>query len=194
MRNFRRICVFCGSSEGRDPMYLQAAGELGAFLARRRIGVVYGGGKVGLMGAVADGALAEGGEVIGVIPEKLKSLEVGHDGLSELFVVDSMHARKAMMAHLSDAFIALPGGWGTLEEVFEVTTWTQLNYHRKPVGLLNIAGYFDHLRNFIRHACDSGFIRPVHSNLMQVAATPDELLEALAGAEIPEIGKWIKKP
>ena len=193
-RTFRRICVFCGSSEGRDAVYRTAAVELGRFLAGRKIGVVYGGGRIGLMGAVADGALAAGGEVIGVIPEKLKSLEVGHDGLTELFVVDSMHARKAMMAHLSDAFIALPGGWGTMEEVFEVTTWTQLNYHRKPVGLLNVAGYFDHLRNFIQHAADSGFIRPLHKGLMQVADTPEALLAELSTVEIPEIGKWISKP
>lgn len=193
-RTFRRICVFCGSSEGRDRLFRDAATRLGAFLAGQGIGVVYGGGKVGLMGAVADGALAAGGEVIGVIPEKLKSLEVGHDGLTELFVVDSMHARKAMMAHLSDAFIALPGGWGTLEEVFEVTTWTQLNYHRKPVGLLNVDGYFDHLRAFIQHAGECGFIRPLHQGLMQVADTPESLLGALSTAEIPEIGKWINKP
>jgi uncharacterized protein (TIGR00730 family) len=193
-RVFRRICVFCGSSDGHDPIYRNAAWELGEFLAHQGIGVVYGGGKVGLMGAVADGALHAGGEVIGVIPEKLKSLEVGHDGLTELFVVDSMHARKAMMAHLSDAFIALPGGWGTLEEVFEVTTWTQLNYHKKPVGLLNIAGYFDHLRAFVQHASDVGFIRPVHQELMQMASTPNDLLDKLATTEIPEVGKWIKKP
>lgn len=193
-RSFRRICVFCGSSEGRDPIYLRAAKDLGGFLARRGVGVVYGGGKVGLMGAVADGALAVGGEVIGVIPEKLKALEVGHDGLTELFVVDSMHARKAMMAHLSDAFIALPGGWGTMEEVFEVTTWNQLNYHHKPVGLLNVEGYFDHLRAFVRHAVETGFIRPVHQSLMSVASTPEGLLDALANAEIPDLGRWIQKP
>jgi len=190
----KSVCVFCGSNVGRDPAYLKAAVSAGEALARAGLTLVYGGGKVGLMGAVADGALAAGGEVIGVIPEKLKALEVGHDGLTELFVVDSMHARKAMMAHLSDAFIALPGGWGTLEEVFEVTTWTQLNYHKKPVGLLNIGGYFDDLQAFIRHAVQEGFIRPVHQGLMRIAPSPELLLEALATAEIPDVGKWINKP
>ncbi|MCC7383529.1 MAG: TIGR00730 family Rossman fold protein [Deltaproteobacteria bacterium] len=192
-RTFRRICVFCGSSPGHDRVYGDAAANLGAFLAHQGIGLVYGGGKVGLMGALADGALSAGGEVIGVIPEKLKALEVGHDHLTELFVVDSMHARKAMMAHLSDAFIALPGGWGTLEEIFEVTTWTQLNYHHKPVGLLNVRGYFDHLQAFLQHAGAAGFIRPVHQSLMSVASSPEELLEALTYAEIPDLAKWIKK-
>jgi uncharacterized protein (TIGR00730 family) len=194
MRTFRRICVFCGSNEGHSPEYREAAEQLGAYLAKRKIGVVYGGGRVGLMGALADGALAAGGEVLGVIPEKLKSLEVSHEHLSELFVVDSMHARKAMMAHLSDAFIAMPGGWGTLEEVFEVTTWTQLNYHKKPVGLLNVRGYYDRLLEFVAHAAEAGFIRPVHRGLMQAATTPEALLEKLEGADIPELAKWIQKP
>lgn len=194
VRAFRRICVFCGSNEGKDPAFRRAAVELGGFLASRGIGVVTGGGRVGLMGAVAEGALAQGGEVIGVIPEKLKALEVGHDGLTELFVVDGMHARKAMMAQLSDAFVGLPGGWGTLEEVFEVTTWAQLNYHTKPVGLLNVLGYYDHLRRFVAHAVDAGFIRGVHHDLIQFAESPADLLARLAVAEIPEVGKWIKKP
>jgi uncharacterized protein (TIGR00730 family) len=194
VRTFRRICVFCGSNIGSHPDYRDAAERLGSFLAGKQIGVVYGGGRVGLMGALADGALAAGGEVIGVIPEKLKSLEVNHEGLTELFVVDSMHARKAMMAHLSDGFIAMPGGWGTLEEVFEVTTWTQLNYHRKPVGLLNVRGYFNRLLEFVDHAADSGFIRPVHRELMQAAATPEALFEKLERVEIPELAKWITKP
>jgi uncharacterized protein (TIGR00730 family) len=194
MRQFKRICVYCGSSGEVPRAYLDAAREVGAFLAGRDIGVVFGGGRVGLMGALADGALAGRGEVIGVIPEKLQALELGHTGLSELFVVDSMHARKTMMAQLSDAFIALPGGWGTLEEIFEVTTWTQLNYHRKPVGLLNVNGYYDQLLAFLAHAANEGFVRPAHRNLMQAAPDPASLLQALATVEIPELAKWIVKP
>jgi uncharacterized protein (TIGR00730 family) len=152
MRTFRRVAVFCGSSIRVPAHFMHAAEAVGALLAERGIGVVYGGGNVGLMGRVADAALAAGGEVIGVIPDKLRALELDHPGLTDLFVVDSMHARKAMMAHMSDAFIALPGGYGTLEEIFEVTTWTQLNYHHKPVGLLNVAGYYDALLTFIAHA------------------------------------------
>ena len=194
MRQFKRVCVYCGSSGGNDPGYEEAARGLGAFLAGRGIGVVYGGARVGLMGAVADGALSAGGSVIGVIPEKLRSREVAHLGLTELFVVDSMHARKTMMAYMSDAFIALPGGWGTLEEIFEVTTWSQLNYHMKPVGLLNVKGYYDRLLEFINHASAEGFIRPLHRGLMQSAATPEALLEAMSVAEVPDIGRWIEKP
>lgn len=191
---FRRICVYCGSSEGNRPEYAEAARQMGAFLARQGIGLVYGGGRVGLMGAVASGALAAGGEVIGVIPEKLRARELAHLGLTELFVVDSMHARKTMMAYLSDAFIALPGGWGTLEETFEVTTWAQLNYHFKPVGLLNINGYYDRLLAFVEHAVEEGFIRQVHRGLVVSAAEPAALLELLAQVEVPELGRWIEKP
>ena len=194
MRRFRRVCVYCGSSNDVSEAYLRAARELGVLLAGRGIGVVFGGGRVGLMGALADGALAAGGEVLGVIPEKLQSLELGHLGLTELFVVDSMHARKTMMAHLSDAFVALPGGWGTLEEIFEVTTWTQLNYHHKPVGLLNVDGYYDRLLEFLAHAASEGFVRPAHRNLMQSSSDPAALLEAMAVVEIPELGRWIVKP
>ncbi|MFO0723223.1 MAG: TIGR00730 family Rossman fold protein [Myxococcota bacterium] len=190
---FRKICVFCGGSPGKDPVYARAATSLGAFLAERGIGVVTGGGKIGLMGAVADGALDKGGEVIGVIPEKLKEMEVAHDGLTQLHVVEGMHARKAMMARISDGFIALPGGWGTMEEVFEVTTWAQLNYHHKPVGLLNVLGYFDHLRRFIDHAVESGFIRSVHKNLIQVSDEPGDLLDSMARAEVPDLSTWAKK-
>ena len=186
--------MYCGSSDRTDPAYREAAYAMGALLATRGIGLVYGGGHVGLMGAVADGALATGGEVFGVIPEKLQALELSHTGLTELFVVDSMHARKSIMAHLSDAFIALPGGWGTLEEVFEVTTWTQLNYHRKPVGLLNVRGYYDHLLTFVDHAVSTGFIREGHRGLLQHASDPAALLSALATADIPDLPKWIEKP
>lgn len=194
MRTFRRICVYGGSSDDVAPAWLDAAAALGGFLARRRIGVVFGGGRVGMMGALANGALAEGGEVIGVIPEKLRALELAHNGLTELFVVDSMHARKAMMAHLSDAFIAMPGGYGTLEELFEVTTWTQLNYHRKPVGLLNVGGYYDGLIQFLGHVAEVGFIRPMHRGLITSAEDPETLVETLASADIPDLKRWIDRP
>jgi uncharacterized protein (TIGR00730 family) len=185
-RTFRRICIYCGSSSGRDPRFVETAREVGRHLADLGIAVVYGGGKVGLMGEVADAALRAGGQVLGVIPQKLRDVEVGHEGLTELFVVDSMHARKMMMAQLSDAFIALPGGFGTLEELFEATTWSQLGYHRKPVGLLNAAGYYDHLLAFLDHGAAEGFIRAQHRPLLQAAPDIATLLDALARAEIPQ--------
>ena len=193
MRNFRRICVYCGSSTGGD-RYVEAAAGFGRFLAERGIDVVYGGGRVGLMGVLADAALGAGGRVYGVIPEKLMGLELGHDGLTEMFVTDSMHARKLIMAQLSDAFVAMPGGYGTLEELFEVTTWTQLNYHHKPVGLLNVGGFFDPLLTYLSHAADEGFIRPLHRELIVAADEPAALLEKLATVDIPHIGKWIDRP
>lgn len=184
-RTFRRICIYCGSSSGHDPRFAALAREVGEHLARRGIGLVYGGGKIGLMGEAADAALRAGGQVFGVIPQKLRDVEVGHEGLTELFVVDSMHARKMMMAQLSDAFVALPGGFGTLEELFEATTWSQLGYHRKPVGLLNAAGYYDHLIAFLDHAAEQGFVRAHHRPLLQSAPDIESLLDALARAEIP---------
>ncbi len=194
MSAFRRVCVYCGSSNKVDELYREAARAVGRLLAERGIGLVFGGGRVGLMGVVADAVLAAGGEVHGVIPHKLQALELGHEGCTELFVVDSMHARKMMMAQLSDAFIALPGGWGTFEELCEVTTWTQLNYHKKPVGILNVAGYYDHFLAFIRHAADVGFVRPQHRNLLQASDDPADLLEKLATMEIPDLERWIEKP
>jgi hypothetical protein len=194
MRQFKRICVYCGSSAGADPGYVEAARGVGEHLARQGIAVVFGGGRVGMMGAVADGALAAGGQVIGVIPEKLRGRELAHTGLTELFVVDSMHARKTMMAYLSDGFLALPGGFGTLEEIFEVTTWSQLNYHMKPVGLLNVRGYFDKLIAFLDHGAAEGFIREVHRPLMQSSPDIGELLDVMAKVEIPELGRWIDRP
>lgn len=194
MRSFRRICVFCGSSDDTAPRYHEAARQTGTWLAEHGIGLVFGGGRVGLMGAVADAALAAGGQVYGVIPDKLQALELGHTGCTELFVVDSMHARKAMMANLSDAFIALPGGWGTLEELFEATTWTQLNYHRKPVGVLNVGGYYDHLLAFADHASREGFIRPLHRGLLVSADTPEALVQGLATVDIPHLQRWITRP
>jgi uncharacterized protein (TIGR00730 family) len=194
MRTFRRICVYCGSSDAVDERYKSAARAMGTLLARRGIGVVYGGGRVGLMGIVADAALAAGGEVLGVIPDKLQGLELGHDGLTELFVVDSMHARKMLMAQLSDGFIALPGGFGTIEEIVEVTTWSQLNYHRKPVGLLNVDGYYDPLIAWIRGAVSAGFIRPPHRDLLGSADTPEALLSLLAESKIPALSEWLVEP
>ncbi len=194
MRKFRRVCVYGGSSEAAGEKHRAAARALGGLLARRGIGLVFGGGRVGLMGEVANGALAEGGEVFGVIPEKLRSLELGHDGCTELFVVDSMHARKMLMAQLSDAFITLPGGYGSMEEMFEVTTWTQLNFHKKPVGLLNVDGYYDFLLAWIAHARSEGFIREVHEDLVTAHSDPATLLDALARVEIPELARWIDKP
>ena len=167
---------------------------LGTLIARRGMGLVYGGASVGLMGEVADAALAARGEVLGVIPEKLASKEIAHDGLTELFVVDSMHARKAKMAELSDAFVSLPGGWGTFEETFEVLTWLQLRYHEKPVGLVNVAGYYDALLAFADHAADSGFITPDNRRLLVDAADPEALLDRLAGVELPPAPRWMERP
>lgn len=191
---FRRIAVYCGSSGGVGNQYLDAARAAGTYLAQHGIDVVYGGGRVGMMGAVANAALDAGGKVYGVIPEKLKTREIAHDGLTELFVVEGMHPRKTMMADMADGFIALPGGWGTLEEIFEVVTWTQLNYHKKPVGLLNARGYYDHLIRFLDHAAAEGFIRPIHRPLLTSAESLEVLLDRMAKTAIPELGRWIDKP
>ena len=192
-RRFRRICVYCGSSNRVEERWREVARVVGRCLAARGIGVVYGGGSVGLMGEVADAALAAGAEVIGIIPEKLQELELGHGGLTELVVVETMHERKMAMAERSDAFIALPGGWGTLEEIFEVTTWTQLEYHRKPVGLLNALGYYDHLVAFLANAADLGFIREEHRGLLRVAAEPEALLDDLASCALPALDRNVLK-
>lgn len=186
MTPIRAVCVFCGSQPGARPAYLQAARELGARLARRGWAAVYGGGHVGMMGALADSALAAGGQVIGVIPEHLMRPEVAHQGLTELLVVDSMHTRKRVMAGRSDAFVVLPGGYGTFEEMFEMVTWRQLQLHAKPVGLVNVDGYFDHLLAFLQHATDEAFIRPQHRSLLSVDTSVAALLDRLArrgGAE-----------
>ncbi|MEO1251460.1 MAG: TIGR00730 family Rossman fold protein [Pseudomonadota bacterium] len=186
-----RICVFCGSSPGRKSDYRATAEDLGRRLADRGIGVVYGGASVGLMGAVADGALAAGGEVIGVLPEALRDLEIAHEGLSELKVVGSMHERKMQMADLSDAFIALPGGVGTLEEAFEILTWSQLAIHSKPIGLLNVGGFYDGLSAFLDHLVEEAFLRPVHRAIMINDDDPDRLVDRLLSAEIPTDRKWV---
>lgn len=179
MRQPRRIAVYCGSSEQVDPVYRDCARRVGRLLGERGIGVVYGGGRVGLMGEVADGALEMGGEVLGVIPDKLQALEVGHLTVTELFVVDSMHARKAMMMNLSDGFVALPGGYGTWEEIMEVTTMAVLGYHAKPLALLNFRGYYDHFVTFLDHATATGFVRPQARALLRVVDSPEALLERL---------------
>lgn len=189
-RTFRRLAIYCGSSSTVDKVFLEAAREVGHALADLGIGVVYGGGRVGLMGQVADGALEAGGEVIGVITEKLVGFEVGHTGLTERFVVPTMHARKSMMAALADGFIALPGGLGTFEELFEAATWTQLNDHLKPVGLLDIAGYWDHLIAFLDHAKATHFIRPQHADIIQADSDLTRLIDKMATCELPIIGTW----
>lgn len=184
------VCVFCGSSAGVDPRYRNAAERLGAFLAERGHGVVYGGGRVGLMGALANAALAAGGRVIGVIPEALVAREIAHTGLTELHVTTGMHARKARMLELADAFVAMPGGFGTLDELFEILTWSQLGIHAKPIGLLNLAGYFDPLVRFLDHAVDRGFVRAEHRDLLPVAEDPVLLLDLMARQTTPRVPKW----
>jgi uncharacterized protein (TIGR00730 family) len=174
-----RICVFAGSSEGADPAYAEAAARLARAIVASGRGVVYGGGRVGLMGAVADAALAEGGEVIGVIPAALRDRERAHQGLTDLRVVESMHERKALMVELSDAFVALPGGFGTLDELFEAVTWSQLGIHDKPVVLLDVAGYWRPLREVVGQAVDRGFVAPGNRDLLAFATDPEELVAGL---------------
>jgi uncharacterized protein (TIGR00730 family) len=174
-----RWCVFCGSSPGHDPRFVAAAAELGTALARRGIEIVFGGGRVGMMGAVADAALAAGGRVIGVIPHSLERKEVAHSGVSELHVVESMHDRKAMMAELSDGFIALPGGFGTFEEYCEAVTWVQLGLQRKPTYLVNIAGYYDPLISLFDHALEHGFVNETNRAIVETFATIAALVERI---------------
>ncbi|MFW2831595.1 TIGR00730 family Rossman fold protein [Sphingomonas sp. ID0503] len=187
----RSICVFCGSSPGFDPAYRAAAERLGAALAVRDITLVYGGGSVGLMGVVADAALAKGGRVTGVIPDSLAALEVEHRGLTELILTGSMHERKAIMADRADGFIAIPGGIGTLEELFEIWTWAQLGDHAKPVGLLNVAGFYDPLLRFLDHVVRQGFLKIEHRDLLQVESEVGPLLDKLADYVPPVLDKWI---
>ncbi len=187
----RRVCVFCGSSAGKDPVHVEAARATGRTLARRGIGVVYGGGSVGLMGALADAALAAGGEVVGVIPRALQLRELAHAGLTALHVVGSMHERKARMAELSQGFVALPGGIGTLEEFAEIVTWAQLGLHQRPCGLLDVAGYWRPLVALLDHAAEEGFVRPEHRALVLVASDPDELVERFLAWQPPRVERWI---
>jgi uncharacterized protein (TIGR00730 family) len=188
----KSVCVYCGSNPGQNPAFVDAARHVGQLLAERDITLVYGGGRVGLMGEVADAALAAGGKVIGVIPQFMAVKEVAHMGLSDLHVVQSMHARKAKMEKLSDAFIALPGGIGTMEELFEIWTWAQLGQHEKPVGLLDVDGYYAHLVAFLKEMTGQGFLQRSHHNALQVADTAEGLLSAFERYEAPEADVRLK--
>ena len=194
MRKLRRVCVYCGSSNHIPEKYRAAARNLADALVDRGIDLVFGGGRVGLMGEIADRVLHRGGRVYGVIPSKLQALELGHDGCTELFVVDGMHARKLMMSQLADAFIAMPGGFGTLEELFEMTTWTQLRFQDKPVGVLNVDGFYDPMLAFLVHANREGFIRDLHRDLIASQEDPDLLIQSLQTMELPELHRWIDNP
>jgi uncharacterized protein (TIGR00730 family) len=189
----KSICVFCGSSFGSRTTYAEGARALGTALARQGIRLVYGGGRVGLMGVVADAAMAGGGEVIGVIPRPLATKELAHAALTTLHVVETMHDRKALMADLSDGFIAMPGGYGTLEEFFEVLTWAQLGLHPKPCGLLNIEGYFNPLLALIEHSVEEAFVRPEHRTLVLQETDPERMLAAMRTYVAPPIPKWIDR-
>ena len=196
--SIRKVCVFCGSSPGRREEYGVAAAALGDLLAKRRISLVYGGGNIGLMGIVANACLAAGGAVIGVIPEALVGREVRgerveHTGVTRLEVVDSMHTRKARMAELADGFIALPGGFGTFEELFEILTWAQLGFHHKPVGLLNVAGYFDPLLELCDQAVTEEFLRTDTRKLLMSYNKPEELLDAMSSYPAPKLKVWIER-
>ncbi len=189
----KSICVFCGSSPGRHPEFLRAAKNLGQTLASQELRLVYGGASVGLMGAVADAVLDNGGEVIGVIPEHLFSKEVAHQNLKDLRIVKSMHERKALMADLSDAFIALPGGFGTFEEFFEILTWSQLGLHRKPAGLLDVDDYYKALMDLIKRGLDDEFIRPEHGDLVLRSTSAEDLLSKFRKWVPPALPKWMNK-
>ena len=176
----QRLAIYCGSATPADPVYIDSARAVGRALAERNIGVVYGGGRLGLMGAVADGAIEAGGEVIGIIPTALVKAEAAHKGLTELHIVDTMHQRKQAFTDLSDGFVTIPGGTGTMDELWEAMSWAQLGYHAKPVGLLNTAGYYDHLIAFVEKMAEVGFMRPMHRDILLVADTLDVLLDKMA--------------
>jgi uncharacterized protein (TIGR00730 family) len=186
-----RICVFLGSSPGRSPLYVDTARRFGTLLAERGIGLVYGGGTVGLMGAIADAVCAAGGEVIGVIPQALRAREHDHQGITELHIVETMHERKAMMAKLSDGFVALPGGIGTFEELFEVWTWAQLGYHDKPCGLLDVGGFYSRMSAFIDHVVEEGFLQPKHRSMLLIEKEPEAMLDIMARYLAPATEQWI---
>ena len=194
MKNkLRTLCVYCGASSGHAPVYADAARLLGKTLADQQITLVYGGGRVGLMGIVADAVMDAGGKVIGVIPKALMDTEVGHEHISELSVVKDMHERKALMAEHADAFIALPGGLGTLEELFETLTWAQLGFHEKPIGLLNVNGFYDGLVDFLAHQVREGFVRPEHAQLLFNESDASTLIKQLASFEMPEGVSWLSR-
>ncbi len=194
MAEISSVCVYCGSSNQVNPKYLRVAADLGRFLATRGCRIVYGGGSTGLMGALADAALEAGGEVIGVIPDHFYVPELAHTGLTRLEVVPDMHTRKARMAQLADAFVALPGGFGTWEELFEVLTWAQIGLHQKPVGLLNAFGFYDRLLDFIRHAREEGFLYKDHEDLLLARPDPQNLWEALIAFRPKTLRKWLTQP
>ena len=186
----KNICVYCGSNLGRRSVYEDAANRLANALAQRGIGLVYGGARVGLMGVIADCMIDAGGKVVGVIPESLSKKEIAHDGLTELVITETMHERKKVMAKRSDAFIALPGGIGTLEELFEVWTWGQLGFHAKPCGLLNVAGYFDAMADFLDHAVTETFVKSEHRSMLAVETDPNALLDRFSSYIPPKVEKW----
>ena len=184
------ICVFCGSSKGKNSAYTGAAVQLGRLLAERELTLVYGGGNIGLMGEIASSVLSLGGRAIGVIPRFLVEKELVHRHLTEVRIVESMHERKAAMAELADAFIAMPGGYGTLEEIVEVLTWAQLGLHRKPVGLLNIDGYYDYLNQFFNHMVEEGFLLREYKDMLLIKKVPAAVLDSLLTFELPDLDKW----
>ncbi|SMO55651.1 TIGR00730 family Rossman fold protein [Fodinibius sediminis] len=186
-----KICVYCGSSPGKRTYYRDGARKLAKLFVQKDIELVYGGASVGVMGALADGVLEAGGRVTGIIPEDLVRKEVAHNKLTDLHVVASMHERKAQMADLSDAFIALPGGLGTLEELFEIVTWSQLGLHRKPIGLINVSGYYDQLASFLDHAVAEQFVKIEHRNLLMIEKDPEELISNFENYKAPDTEKWI---
>ncbi len=186
------ICVYCGSSPGRLEVYAEGARALAQALVARNLGLVYGGASIGLMGLIADSVLSLGGHAVGVIPHALAQKEVAHRGLTELHITHSMHERKTLMAELSDGFVAMPGGIGTFEEIFEVWTWAQLGIHAKPCGLLNVSGYFDALTTFLDHATQEQFLKPPHRSLLVVESDPDALLDRFASYQAPGIQNWLE--
>ena len=189
----KKITVFCGSNFGTENIYEEQAYQLGKTLASNNIGLVYGGAKSGLMGAVSSGVLESNGEAIGVLPHFLKGKEIAHEKLTELILVDTMHERKAKMNELSDGFIALPGGFGTLEELFEIVTWAQLGLHKKPIGILNIDGFYDELISLIQNMVDKGFIKAAYTQMLLISDSIDELLGMMKTYRAPEVSKWITK-
>lgn len=189
----KRITVFCGSSSGTENIYVEQACALGKTLAQRNIGLVYGGAKVGLMGAVANGAIEYGGEAIGVLPHFLGSKEIAHEGLTELILVDTMHERKTKMHELCDGVITLPGGFGTMEELFEMLTWAQLGLHKKPIGILNVNGFYDELISLIQSMVNKGLLKPVNQQMLLIDDHIDGLLAKMQSYVAPEVAKWIKK-
>ncbi|WP_276370616.1 TIGR00730 family Rossman fold protein [Chryseolinea sp. H1M3-3] len=187
----KRVTIFCGSSTGSEGVFIDQAKVLGEKLAQQNIQIIYGGAKVGLMGAVADAAIAHGGQVIGVIPNFLRSKEIAHEGLTELLIVDSMHERKMKMHELSDGIIALPGGFGTLEELFEMLTWAQLGLHKKPIGLLNVNGFYDSLNLLLQNMVAKGFLKAINYKMLLISGNIDDLLQQMQRYIAPMVGKWI---